>query len=157
LAIGLSEWSEDVNIVDLLKHHNWIPRKPATEDDVRQLKEKFKIELPNDYESLLQTSNGYSLSGFETPLIVWSTMEVLALFREHDLYENIPQSLIFGGDGGGTVYCYDLRTKNDKGNYDVFFVKEEEAYYDKIFFRTSSLTELVEKIVKNEKLNVENR
>jgi len=84
-------------------------------------------------------------------------MEVLALFREHDLYENIPQSLIFGGDGGGTVYCYDLRTKNDKGNYDVFFVKEEEAYYDKIFFRTSSLTELVEKIVKNEKLNVENR
>lgn len=139
--------------VELLSQNGWTPRKPATESEIQQLKETFKVELPPDYEELLARSNGCSLYGFEAPLIIWSIREVLAQFREHDLYEEIPESLIFGGDGGGTLYCYDLRRKNDRGSYDVFLVKEDEAFYDKIFFRTSSLSELIERIVNNERVN----
>jgi len=146
-----------VDIVELLKTNGWTPRKPATEDEILRLKEAFKIDLPRDYEQLMRASNGCSLEGFEAPLIIWSVMEVLALFREHDLYENIPQSLIFGGDGGGTDYCFDLRSKNDQGSYDVFFVKEDESFYDRVFFRTSSLTDMVVRIVNNENINHEIR
>jgi hypothetical protein len=145
----------NVNIVELLRKNGWTPRKPAPEDEIRRLKETFQIDLPEDYEQVLLASNGCSLYGFQTPLVIYSITEVLALFREHDLYENIPHSLIFGGDGAGTIYCYDLRAKNDQGSYDVFFVKEDEAYYEKIFFRSPSLTDIVIRITNNENINLD--
>ena len=142
-----------MNILELLSKNGWTPRKPATEEEIRRLKETFKVELPEDYEQVLTASNGCSLYRFKTPLIVYSIIEVLALFREHDLYENIPQSLIFGGDGGGTVYCFDLRSENSLDSYDVFFVREDDTGYDKAIFRTPSLTDTVLKIINNEKIN----
>jgi len=144
-----------MSILKVLSENNWRPRNPATEEEITRLKEAFQIDLPADYEEVLRTSNGCSLHGFKTPLIIWSIMEVLAHFREHDLYENIPHSLIFGGDSGGIIYCYDLRSKNSQGSYDVFLVYEDDSQYDKSFFRTSSLTDMVDRIVKNEEITRE--
>jgi hypothetical protein len=143
----------NINIVELLRENGWTPRKPATEEDILRLKECFKVDLPEDYEQVLRASNGCSLYGFKTPLIVYSIVEVLALFREHDLYQDIPQSMIFGGDGGGTLYCYDLRSVNSQGSYNIFFVREDDIGYDKIIFQSPSLTDTVFKIINNEKIN----
>ena len=139
--------------LELLKQNGWNPRRPTPTEEIEKLKIAFVVDLPRDYEEVMLNSNGCSLSSFQAPLIIWSTIEVLALFREHDLYEHIPETLIFGGDGGGTLYCYDLRTKNSEGAYDVILVKEDEAVYERIFFRTSSLSELVQDIVNNEPIN----
>ena len=139
--------------LELLKQNGWNPRVPAAPAEIQKLQDAFKVALPDDYEEVLLNSNGCSLYEFKSPLIIWSTIEVLALFREHDLYQDIPESLIFGGDGGNTLYCYDLRTKDDKGSYEVFLVKEDDALYDEIFYRTLSLTELVQHIVNNEPVN----
>jgi hypothetical protein len=142
-----------INIVELLHKSGWTPRKPATEKDILSLKERFKIALPQDYEEVLRASSGCSLYGFKTPLIIYSIIEVLALFREHDLYEKIPQSLIFGGDGGGTLYCYDLRSTDSEEGYNVFFVREDDIGYDKIIYQSPSLTDMVLRIIDNEKIN----
>ena len=143
-----------MSALELLKQNGWNPRKPAPPEEIQKLKDAFKIVLPSDYEELMLNSNGCSVYQFEATLIIWSTIEVLALFREHDLYKGIPESLIFGGDGGGTLYCYDLRTKDEKGSYGVFLVKEDDALYDEIYYRTSSLTELLRHIVNNEPVNL---
>lgn len=93
--------------------------------------------------------------GKATPFIVYTVVEVLALCRENDLYKYIPQSLIFGGDGGGTIYCFDLRPGQGK---QVFFIREEDAGYDpnaysNIVFSGTTLTDTMYRIINNEKLN----
>src|ERR1051325_12019202 len=103
-----------MTIIQLSAANRWRPRKAAADEEIKKLAAAFKIELPRDYEQLLRESNGCSLEGFDTPLIIDSIFEVLALFREHDFYQEIPEVLFFGGDGGGTMYCYDLRAKNDQ-------------------------------------------
>jgi DNA-binding NtrC family response regulator len=42
-------------------------------------------------------------------------MEVLEIARDKDPYKNIPQSLNFGGDDGGIIYCFDLRPGKELG------------------------------------------
>ena len=59
------------------------------------------------------------------------------------------------GEGNETMYCYDHRAKNDHGIYDVVFVKEDAASYDRIFFRSPSLTDVVTRIINNEDISTE--
>ena len=137
------------SIKELLQHNGWKERSPATDEDINHLKEKFRVSLPDDYEQLLRFSNGGSLYGFSTPFIVYSPVEVLALYKEGDLYINIPKALIFGGDGGGTLYCFDLRIDP----HPVFFVREDEISYDDAIYKAASLTDTIQKVINNEKLN----
>jgi hypothetical protein len=104
---------------------------------------------------LLLFSNGGSLYGKKTPFIAYAVTEVLALFREKDLYKYIPQSIIFGGDGGGTIYCFDMRADQEQH---VFFIREEDAgyvpdAYNNVVFNGTTLTDTLQRIVNNEKLN----
>ena len=138
-----------IAIQNIFKSDFWRLRKPASEEEVKKLEEKFKISLPKDYEEILRFSNGGSLHGYSTPFIMYSIIEVLALYKEYDLYENIPQSLIFGADGGGTLYCYDLRLETPT----IFFVREDDINYEKIIYEALTLTDTILKITNNEKLN----
>jgi hypothetical protein len=132
-----------------LEKNGWKKRTPATEKEIESLQLAFGITLPEEYLAILQYSNGGSLYGFQTPLIVYAISEVLALHHEHDLYESIPESLIFGGDGGGTIYAFDLRSKN----HQVLFFREDYTSYDNIVFQANRLSEVVKKIIDNEKIN----
>lgn len=141
-------------IIDLINTPDWDKQNPATAQDIQSLEAAFG-PIPEDYKALLLYSNGGSLYGKKTPFIIYSVIEVLALFREKDLYKFIPQSLVFGGDGGGTIYCFDLRA--DKGQA-VFFIREEDAGYEPnaynyVVFNGSTLTDTIQRIVNNEKLN----
>lgn len=132
----------------------WDKQNPATEQDIQSLEAAFGT-IPEDYKALLLQSNGVSIRGKKTPFILYSVSEVLALFREKDLYKYIPQSLIFGGDGGGTIYCFDLRPGKEQA---VFFIREEEAGYEPnaynyVVFNGTTLTDTIQRIVNNEKLN----
>lgn len=135
-------------IVQLVSENGWNGRKPATEEELQTLIKNFG-SLPDDYLALMRFSNGGSLYGFSTPLIVYSVIEVMALFSEHDLYENIPGTLIFGGDGGGSIYCFDLRNDDKK----VIVFREDTDGYDDLVNSVGSLTEMVMGIIKNERIN----
>ena len=139
------------SIKELLEKNKWCGSKSSSQNDIDLIEATFKTTLPNDYKELLQFSNGGALEGFETPFIIYTIKEVIILFKEYDFYKNIPNSLIFGGDGGGTLYCHDLR--NEKAT--IFFVKEDNIDYEKSIFRSSTLTSTILKIINNEKLNLE--
>ena len=80
------------DLIALLSTQEWTQDRPATEQDIQTLEAAFG-QLPEDYRTLLLHSNGGSLHGKKTPFIAYSAREVLALFREKDLYKYIPQSL----------------------------------------------------------------
>ncbi|SFW12325.1 SMI1/KNR4 family protein [Chitinophaga sancti] len=141
-------------LINMISTQEWDSQNPAAASAIESLEAAFGA-IPEDYKALLLFSNGGSLYGKKTPFIVYSVAEVLALFKEKDLYKYIPQSLIFGGDGGGTIYCFDLRP--DKGQQ-VFFIREEDAGYEpnaysNIVFSGTTLTDTIQRIVNNEKLN----
>jgi hypothetical protein len=136
------------DLVSVLERHGWQGHVPASGAELSALEAVFG-PLPPEYEALLRHSNGGSLAGFKTPLIVFHTTEVLALHREHDLYEAVPRSLIFGGDGGGTVYLFDLRGPARP----VLFLREDRLRYDAVVFEAAGLGEVVDRIVRGEKLN----
>lgn len=141
-------------LVSLLSKQAGNSRNPTDAADLAKLTATFGT-LPEDYEAILTYSNGISIYGKATPFILFSIREVLALHREHDLYEYIPQSLVFGSDGGGTLYCFDLRPGMDKR---VFFIREEYSRsdpdaYEQLTFQGSTLTDLIQRIIDNQKLN----
>lgn len=145
--------NEDPSIIELLQKNAWRPNKIVLPEEIAGLEKKFGIRLPQDYKDILLFSNGGSLYGFRTPLIIFSIREVLALYREHDLYTDIPDTLIFGGDGGGTLYVYDLRVKNEQGKYPVFFVREDEIGYDASIYDAPDLTSIIRTIIDKQKIN----
>lgn len=141
-------------LLSLLTGPHWNKQSPASPESVAALSAAFGA-LPAEYEALLAFSDGGSLTGRATPFIVYSVTEVLALFREHDLYRYIPRSLVFGGDGGGTIFCFDLRPGKEQR---VFFTREEEAGYEpevysRLVFEGTTLTDTIERVLNNEKIN----
>lgn len=139
----------NTTIAELLQNTNWWLRSPTTDEELQSLRDAFGTTLPGDYEAFLRLSNGGSLYGFATPLIVFAVSEVLALFREHDLHENIPLSLIFGGDGGGTIYAFDLRHKDKP----VLFFREDRAQQYNAIYQTENLLQLINDVIENKQIN----
>ena len=141
-------------LVELLRRNRYDANTPADPDALARLEATFGA-LPDDYRALLADADGCSLSGFKTPLIVFSVREVLALHRGHDLYTRVPRSLIFGGDGGGVLFAFDLRPGRGQR---VFAVLEDDARaapdaYARLVFEGTTLTDLVQRLVNGEKLN----
>jgi len=142
------------SLLALLQSHGWKGNIPVVPGEVETVAQRFGIaRLPPDYQEVLTHSNGGSLYGFKTPLILFSVQEVLQLYREHDLYSHMAGSLIFGADGGGTLYAYDLRIHRESGAYQVFFVREDDSGYDKAIFRAPGLFSVAVRIIQGDKLN----
>lgn len=141
-------------IEQLLNDPEWRGRKPAAAADIKLLEDTFG-PLPADYTALLKQSNGGSIYGRETTLVIWSVKEVTQLHEEGDYYAYIPESLIFGSDGGGTVYCFDLRPGKDHA---VFFIRHEDASsdpdaYNYVRYNGPGLSDTIARILNNEKLH----
>lgn len=137
------------SISELLLKNGWKSHKEASIQEIEMLKKTFGIDLPEDYEELLLKSNGGSLYGFNTPINIYSIKVVIALYMEFDYYTNIPKSLIFGGDGGGKIYTFDLR----KDNKPVLIFDQGDTRYDNIIYETESITRMVKDVVQNKIIN----
>ena len=122
----------------------------ATPDDLAALEAAFETELPSDYAAVLRFSNGGSLYGFQQPVILYHPVTVLALYREFDFYEAIPRSIIFGGDGGGTIYVFDLR---DGMRQQVLVLDQGHTSYDYVLGSFASLSDMIAALVANEQID----
>jgi hypothetical protein len=141
------------DLITLITANDWNKRYPALPEDIRKLEDIFGT-LPGDYKALLEFSDGGSIYDHKVPLIIYSISEVMGIFRDEELYTYIPESLIFGGDGGGIIYCFDLRPGKDKR---VFFTSEQEAWfepnvYNVLRYEGTTLTDTIQRIINNEKL-----
>src|SRR6218665_523011 len=126
------------NITALVQANGWNRRHASTREDIEALKKAFGIELPADFENLLRFSNGGSIYGFKTPFILFSIREILALYREFDYYGEVPGFMIWGADGGGIQYAYDLRDSA----FTVYAFYYDDAGYDKFFYKADSITSM---------------
>lgn len=137
------------DLAEVLGRHGWWKHRPATLDEIAAIEATFGGTLPDDYVALLRYSNGGALYGFASPLCVFPTSVVLALHREHDLYEDRPACLIFGGDGGGTLYAFDLRHAGHR----VIVFRQDLQSREGLLFSADRLLDLIDAVLGGRKVN----
>lgn len=84
----------------------------ASPDGLDRLRRLFDRPLPADYESLLRVADG--IEGLLTPnayISIWPSQDVKSLNDSYAIHEFAPGLILFGTDGGGMGYAFDL--KND--------------------------------------------
>lgn len=84
---------------------------PANASDFEQFETDVGFGLPADYESFLRRSNGGE--GFIGPngyVIFWKLGDLMEMNKAYQVPEFAPGLFIFGSDGGGEAYAFDVRT-----------------------------------------------
>jgi SMI1 / KNR4 family (SUKH-1) len=83
---------------------------PATADEIEIAEHKLALKLPEDYRQFLIFANGGE--GFIGPnsyLMLWQIGELFRSNREYEVYEYAPGLLLFGSNGGGEGFAFDMR------------------------------------------------
>jgi hypothetical protein len=98
------------HFADLLKDFNRNP--PADEATIRDFETTAGISLPVDYRLFLQHTNGGEgfLGAEESYVILWRVDELIKMNKAYEIEEYCPQVFVFGSDGGGEAFGFDLRS-----------------------------------------------
>ena len=71
------------------------------------------------------------------------------MYREFDYYREVPGFMIWGADGGGIMYAYDLRD----AAFSVCCFYNDDPGYEKLIYKSGGITETVQDIVNGKKLS----
>ncbi|GGJ90870.1 hypothetical protein GCM10007426_20070 [Alloalcanivorax dieselolei] len=85
--------------------------KGASQDKITRLENRIGIDFPEDYLEFLRVSNGGE--GFVGChyLVLWKAEELEEFNDDYEVNENAPGIFLFGSDGGGEGFGFDLRSK----------------------------------------------
>lgn len=90
---------------------NFRGNEPASAAEIEQLEVNCGFVLPKDYREFLRLTNGGE--GFIGPnayVILWKIGELAEMNEAYQVAEYAPGLFIFGSDGGGEAYAFDVRT-----------------------------------------------
>ncbi len=85
-------------------------RPAASDKQIRECEERLGIVLPEGYRQFLKRSNGGE--GFVGPnayAMFWSVEELHSMNQGYEVEKYLVGGLLFGSDGGGEAYGFDLR------------------------------------------------
>ena len=98
---------------------------PASASSIQELEKVSEFSLPADYaEFLRQMNGGEGFIGPDAYVIFWKVEELQELNVAYEVSEQAPGLFLFGSDGGGEAYAFDLRSE-DKKIVEVPFVGME--------------------------------
>ncbi len=81
---------------------------------MKTVEDHFGCIFPEDYKVFLQLSNGGEGFVGEQYLILWRVEEIIGLNREYEVAEYAPGLILFGSNGGGEAFAFDIRDKQIK-------------------------------------------
>src|SRR5690242_10258239 len=77
---------------------------------IRQFETESRVRLPDDYaEFLHQMNDGEGFVG-NAYVILWRIEELLEMNKGYQVAEFAPGLFVFGSDGGGEAFAFDLRS-----------------------------------------------
>lgn len=84
---------------------------PARSAEIERFEASASFKLPKDYGRFLKRWNGGE--GFIGPnayVILWKLEELMELNKAYQVADYAPGLFVFGSDGGGEAYAFDVRT-----------------------------------------------
>jgi hypothetical protein len=88
---------------------NFTATSEGNEQDILAIEQEYGISLPSDYRSFLIAKSGGEGFVGEQYLILWHAHEVIPFNHDYEVKEYAPGLLLFGSNGGGEGFAYDLR------------------------------------------------
>lgn len=85
-------------------------RPPADPAAIAKVEAESYLRLPSDYADFLRCSNGGEGSVGASYVRLYRAEELLELNEGYSLAEFAPGLFLFGSDGGGEAFCFDMRT-----------------------------------------------
>jgi hypothetical protein len=85
---------------------------PAATEDIAATERSLQKSLPVDFCEFLQVSNGGEGAIGESYLMLWTVEELGEYNEAYQVDEYAPGLLLFGSDGGGEGYAFDMRTSS---------------------------------------------
>jgi cell wall assembly regulator SMI1 len=83
---------------------------PANRDAIDKFESDSHIKLPKDYKQFLERMNGGRGFVGDAFLALWRVEELLQDNKEYEVDKWVPGFFIFGSDGGGEAFGFDLRS-----------------------------------------------
>jgi hypothetical protein len=83
---------------------------PAGVAVIRQAEAESRVRLPDDYAEFLQQMNGGEGFVGNAYVILWRIEELLEMNLGYQVAEFAPGLFVFGSDGGGEAFAFDLRS-----------------------------------------------
>lgn len=81
----------------------------ASDEVITRARSETALEVPADYLQFMRERNGGEGVLGRNYLILWRVEELAPFNREYEVKEYAPGLLLFGSDGGGEAYAFDLR------------------------------------------------
>ena len=85
----------------------------ASDAAIRESEKQIGSRLPEEYVHLLKLTNGgEGFIGENSYLVLWGVEELASMNAGYEVQKYVPGLLIFGSDGGGEAYGFDMRTSH---------------------------------------------
>jgi hypothetical protein len=97
---------------------------PAEAEVIVQLEADSGLNLPGEYKDFLRQQNGGEGFIGNAYAILWRAEELLEMNKSYQVHEYAPGLFLFGSDGGGEAFAFDMRM-NAKPIVSVPFVGME--------------------------------
>ena len=83
--------------------------RPVSSDEIEAFEREAAIPLPSEYLEFLRfTDGGESFIGPNSYAMLWKIDELLRFNREYEVPEYAPGLFLFGSNGGGEAFAFDL-------------------------------------------------
>ena len=88
-----------------------IKKKVApTSQEVTSFIETINFNIPQDFISFFEESNGGTIVTDEYFIVLWPLTEMIQLNKDYSITENAPEFFAFGSDGAGMAYAIEKQT-----------------------------------------------
>lgn len=83
-----------------------------TVESLRDVESALGRHLPQDYRDFLQKNDGGEGFISDNYVILWRAGELIEFNREYEVKKYAPGLFLFGSDGGGEGYGFDMREQD---------------------------------------------
>jgi hypothetical protein len=109
------------HLKDLL--HRFQTTRPASSDEIGAFEHEAAITLPSEYREFLRfTDGGEGFIGPNSYAMLWKINDLLQFNKEYAVAEYAPGLLLFGSNGGGEAFAFDLRAEGRNPVVSVPFI-----------------------------------
>jgi cell wall assembly regulator SMI1 len=97
--------------------------RPARCDEIETFEREAAITLPPDYHEFLRfTDGGEGFIGPNSYAMLWKANELLQFNSDYQVKDYAPGLLLFGSNGGGEAFAFDLRAQVEQSVVSIPFV-----------------------------------
>lgn len=88
---------------------DFMPNGRASDGDVREAESHFGRPLPTQYRRFMSSQDGGEGFIGGQYLVLWRTSELFAFNRDYEAAHYAPGLLLFGSNGAGEAFAFDMR------------------------------------------------